>query len=135
MAELELSFGFSNYLAQVNRFFNQIIQQFAATGNPGNQRLFESLCCSLIFSCQQSIFLSSSGEIFYFISNFLETDVPACPVFFFITRRNQLFIELGFFYYLVMFVATTTLGFSTVHECIIQCIVPYIKSIPSSGLY
>lgn len=37
MAKLEFSFDFSNYLTQVNRFFNPVIQWFAATGNPGKQ--------------------------------------------------------------------------------------------------
>lgn len=39
MATLEVSFNFSNYLPQVNRFFNPIIQWFAATSNPEKQRL------------------------------------------------------------------------------------------------
>lgn len=137
MAKLELSFYFSNYLTQVNRFFNPLIQQFAATGNPGKQRLFKSLCWFLrfFFSCRQIIFYPLLEK--YFVSNFLKTDVSACPLFFFlifITIRNLLFIELISLLFGHV-CCNHNHKFLTVTECIIQCIVPYIKSILSSGVY
>lgn len=129
MATLEVSFNFSNYLPQVNRFFNPIIQWFAATSNPEKQRLriFVGSSLGFFFSYQQSIFYPLLEKYFILSLIFLKTDVPACPVFFSLLQWEIRFSENWFLYYLVMLVATTTISFSAVHECIIQCIVPYIK--------
>lgn len=76
-----LSFDFSDYLTQVNRFFNPMIKWLAATGNLRRQRLFESLLVLLqvFFFLSAKHFLSSSGEILHFVSNFLENRYSCMP--------------------------------------------------------